>query len=79
MQLVDLKFRPGIDKQDTAYSAGDERKYVDSDFVRFHYGKPERWGGWANLPNPNVTVVGASSTSLSIKYASLESVLVRTA
>ena len=58
MQLVDLKFKPGIDKQDTAYSAGDERKYVDSDFVRFHYGKPERWGGWTNLPNPNVTVVG---------------------
>ena len=52
MQLVDLKFRPGIDKQDTAYSAGDERKYIDSDFVRFHYGKPERWGGWTNLPNP---------------------------
>jgi len=58
MQLVDLKFRPGIDKQDTAYSAGDERKYVDSDFVRFHYGKPERWGGWQNLPNPNRVMVG---------------------
>ena len=58
MQLVDLKFRPVIDKQDTAYSAGDDRKYIDSDFVRFHYGKPERWGGWTNLPNPNRTVVG---------------------
>ena len=58
MQLVDLKFQPGIDKQDTAYSAGDERKYVDSDFVRFHYGKPERWGGWQNLPNPNRVMVG---------------------
>jgi hypothetical protein len=58
MQLVDLKFQPGIDKQDTAYSAGDERKYVDSDFVRFHYGKPERWGGWKNLPNPNKVLVG---------------------
>jgi len=58
MQLVDLKFRPGIDKQDSAYSAGDQRKYVDSDFVRFHYGKPERWGGWTNLPNPNKTLVG---------------------
>ena len=57
MQLVDLKFKPGVDKQDTAYSAGDERKYVDSDFVRFHYGKPERWGGWQNLPNPNKTIV----------------------
>tara|TARA_Y100001937_G_scaffold128006_1_gene202043 strand:+ start:2359 stop:4203 length:1845 start_codon:yes stop_codon:yes gene_type:complete len=59
MQLVDLKFQPGVDKQDTAYSAGDARKYIDSDFVRFHYGKPERWGGWSNLPNPNRTVVGA--------------------
>ena len=58
MQLVDLKFQPGIDKQDTAYSAGDQRKYVDSDFVRFHYGKPERWGGWVYLPNPNKTIVG---------------------
>tara|TARA_Y100001938_G_scaffold149602_1_gene236983 strand:+ start:2809 stop:4653 length:1845 start_codon:yes stop_codon:yes gene_type:complete len=58
MQLVDLKFQPGIDKQDTAYSAGDQRKYIDSDFVRFHYGKPERWGGWGFLPNPNKTVVG---------------------
>ena len=58
MKLVDLKFQPGIDKQDSAYSAGDQRKYVDSDFVRFHYGKPERWGGWSYLPNPNKTVVG---------------------
>jgi hypothetical protein len=58
MKLVDLKFQPGIDKQDTAYSAGDQRKYVDSDFVRFHYGKPERWKGWSYLPNPNETIVG---------------------
>ena len=58
MKLVDLKFQPGIDKQDTAYSAGDERKYVDSDLVRFHYGKPERWKGWTYLPDPNKTVVG---------------------
>ena len=58
MQLVDLKFLPGIDKQDSAYSAGDQRKYIDSDFVRFHYGKAERWGGWRYLPSPNVTVVG---------------------
>ena len=58
MKLVDLKFQPGIDKQDTAYSAGDERKYVDSNLVRFHYGKPERWKGWSYLPDPNKTVVG---------------------
>ena len=58
MKLVDLKFQPGIDKQDTAYSAGDQRKYVDSNLVRFHYGKPERWKGWTYLPDPNKTVVG---------------------
>ena len=58
MKLVDLKFQPGIDKQDTAYSAGDQRKYVDSNFVRFHYGKPERWKGWSYLPSPNKTIVG---------------------
>jgi len=58
MKLVDLKFQPGIDKQDTAYSAGDQRKYVDSNLVRFHYGKPERWKGWIYLPSPNKTIVG---------------------
>jgi hypothetical protein len=58
MKLVDLKFQPGIDKQDTAYSAGDQRKYVDSNLVRFHYGKPERWKGWSYLSDPNKTVVG---------------------
>jgi hypothetical protein len=58
MKLVDLKFQPGIDKQDTAYAAGDQRKYVDSNLVRFHYGKPERWNGWSYLPDPNKTIVG---------------------
>ena len=58
MQLTDLKFQPGIDKQDSPYAAGDDRRYINSDFVRFHYGKPERWNGWGYLPNPNTTIVG---------------------
>ena len=58
MQLTDLKFQPGVDKQDSPYAAGDDRKYVDSQLVRFHYGKPERWKGWTYLPNPNETVIG---------------------
>jgi len=57
MKLTDLKFQPGIDKQDTAYAAGDQRKYVDSDFVRFHYGKPERWSGWAYLSQKSIVGV----------------------
>ena len=58
MQLTDLKFQPGVDKQDSPYAAGDDRRYVDSQLVRFHYGKPERWKGWEYLPNPNETVIG---------------------
>ena len=58
MQLTDLKFQPGVDKQDSPYAAGDDRRYIDSQLVRFHYGKPERWKGWAYLPNPNETLIG---------------------
>ena len=58
MQLTDLKFNPGIDKQDSPYAAGDDRRYVDAQLVRFHYGKPERWKGWQYLPNPNQTLIG---------------------
>ena len=58
MQLTDLKFQPGVDKQDSPYAAGDDRRYIDSQLVRFHYGKPERWKGWEYLPNPNETVIG---------------------
>ena len=58
MQLTDLKFQPGVDKQDSPYAAGDDRRYVDSQLVRFHYGKPERWKGWGYLPNPNETIIG---------------------
>ena len=58
MQLTDLKFLPGVDKQDSSYAAGDQRRYTDSEFVRFHYGKPERWKGWEYLPNPNETLIG---------------------
>ena len=60
MKLTDLKFQPGVDKQDSSYAAGDKRRYTDSEFVRFHYGKPERWKGWEYLPNPNETIIGVA-------------------
>ena len=44
MPLVKLKIAPGIDKQDTEYGA--EGRWVDSDNVRFHYGLPQKVGGW---------------------------------
>ena len=47
MALVEFKFRPGIDKQNT--SAGAENRWIDSDNVRFRYGLPEKVGGWSSL------------------------------
>ena len=29
MQLTDLKFQPGVDKQDSSYAAGDQRRYTN--------------------------------------------------
>ena len=54
MALTQIKFAPGIDKQDT--SVGAQGRWVDSDNVRFRYGLPEKVGGWASLINE--TIVG---------------------
>ena len=47
MPLAKLNIAPGIDKQDTEYGA--EGRWVDSDNVRFHYGLPQKVGGWQKL------------------------------
>ena len=47
MALVNFKFLPGIDKQDTPVGA--ENRWVDSDKTRFRYGLPEKVGGWSSL------------------------------
>jgi len=52
--LIELNFKPGIDKQDT--EAGAENRWIDSDNVRFRYGLPEKVGGWASLTTD--TIVG---------------------
>ncbi len=58
MALVTLDFLPGIDKQDT--TKGAERRFVDSNNVRFRYGLPEKVGGWSSLlPDKIVGVVRA--------------------
>ena len=56
MALIDFKFLPGIDKQDT--TVGAEQRWVDSDNVRFRYGLPEKVSGWASLVND--TIVGVA-------------------
>jgi hypothetical protein len=54
MALTEIKFAPGIDKQDT--SVGAFGRWIDSDNTRFRYGLPEKVGGWASLLNE--TIIG---------------------
>ena len=54
MALQQIKFAPGIDKQDT--TVGAVGRWVDSDNVRFRYGLPEKVGGWQSLLGD--TIVG---------------------
>jgi len=47
MPLVNVIIRPGINKTDTP--SGAEGQWIDSDFVRFRYGQPEKIGGWTAI------------------------------
>lgn len=44
MPLTKLQFRPGINREYTAYAA--EGGWYDGDKIRFHLGFPEKIGGW---------------------------------
>lgn len=59
MALLRLFLKPGIDKQNTEYGA--EGGWVDSDYVRFRYGLPEKMGGWTEFGNTLVNFVGSAS------------------
>ena len=59
MALLRLFLKPGVDKQNTEYGA--EGGWVDSDYVRFRYGLPEKLGGWTQFGNTQVNFVGATS------------------
>jgi hypothetical protein len=56
MALFEMKFQPGVDKQDTAVGATD--RWIDSDNVRWRYGLPEKVGGWSSLLTD--TIVGVA-------------------
>ena len=55
MALITLDFLPGIDKQDT--TKGAERRFVDSNNVRFRYGLPEKVGGWSSSYQTKLSVL----------------------
>jgi len=46
MPLIKLEFRPGVDRDATAYSS--EGGWYEINLVRFHSGFPEKMGGWVN-------------------------------
>ena len=47
MPLQKLTFRPGINREGTAYD--NEGGWFDCNLVRFRKGRPEKFGGWAKL------------------------------
>mgnify|MGYP003326843511 CR=1 FL=1 len=55
MALINLDIIPGIDKQNT--TKGAERRWIDSDNVRFRYGLPEKVGGWSSLVDKSIVGV----------------------
>ena len=61
MSLVEFKLLPGIDKQQT--QVGADKRWVDSDNVRFRYGLPEKVGGWSSLLTD--TIVGVARAQYS--------------
>jgi hypothetical protein len=63
MPLLRLPFRPGIDKQNTEYGA--EGGWIDSDYVRFRYGLPEKIGGWEGFAQQLTSLIGKASNILS--------------
>ena len=62
MALFEMKFQPGVDKQDTAVGATD--RWIDSDNVRWRYNLPEKVGGWSSLLNKTLFVVLLESNTL---------------
>ena len=47
MALIKLQFRPGINRETTAYA--NEGGWYDGNLIRFRYGKPESIGGWTSF------------------------------
>ena len=59
MALLRLFLKPGVDKQNTEYGA--EGGWIDSDYIRFRYGLPEKVGGWNQFGENVANLVGAPS------------------
>jgi hypothetical protein len=47
MPLTNIKILPGLNKTETP--TGSEGQWIDSDFIRFRYGQPEKIGGYVAI------------------------------
>ena len=56
MPLQKFLFKPGINKEGTAYS--NEGGWFDSNLVRFRKGLPEKIGGWAKASGNSFKATG---------------------
>ena len=72
--LTQIKFAPGIDKQDT--SVGATGRWVDSDLARFRYGLPEKIGGWSSLLTD--TIHGVARAQFSFVDKDFDSLIIST-
>ena len=59
MPYFRLFLKPGVDKQNTEYGA--EGGWIDSDYIRFRYGLPEKIGGWTEFNDVTTYFVGMPS------------------
>ena len=53
MPLTSVQIRPGVNKSDTP--SGAEGQWIDSDFVRFRYGQPEKIGGFTAIGQKTIS------------------------
>jgi len=53
MPLTNVQIRPGLNKSDTP--SGAEGQWIDSDFVRFRYGQPEKIGGFEAIGQTTIS------------------------
>ena len=53
MSLTSVRIVPGINKSDTP--SGAEGQWIDSDFVRFRYGQPEKIGGYTAIGQETIS------------------------
>jgi hypothetical protein len=58
MALTKLVFRPGINRETTAYA--NEGGWFDGNLIRFRAGKPESIGGWTRYTNAQMLGTGRS-------------------